>query len=233
VRLAGLVIAAVLAGPTSAHARPEVVGLLDVRGVDVSDVVLETFAEAVDEGLAGAEAFQPASRDRMHEMLAQSSWSAACVLGECLAEVRAQTGAGYVVTAGLSASGESYRFVITLIETEKGEVVRQVSDTCPACTVEDLASAATLATIELINNVEPEGPVDDAGRVAVLEHRAHGHKVAIRRATLLVIGAGILTGSTAAYFVHKGRTDVGYPLLGATAGLAVSGAVMLGLSFRF
>ena len=44
--------------------------------------------------------------------------------------------------------------------------------------------------------------------------------------------AGV-AGALGAYFVDKGRTVVGYPLVGATAGLATSGVVMLALSFRF
>jgi hypothetical protein len=213
-----------------------VVGLLDVRGVGVSDVVLEAFAEAVEEGLAGADGFQTASRERMHEMLAQSTWSAACTIGECLSEVRAQTGADYVLVAGLQGRGESYRFTLSLLETERGSVVEQASETCPACTVEDVVSAATLATIELINSIEPgvakEGELVAAENV-VLRGRVRGHARSVRRGALLVSGLALLTAGAGAYFVQKDRTDVGYPLLGATGGLVVSGAVMLGLSFRF
>jgi hypothetical protein len=220
----------------AAHADPQVVGLLDVRGDGVSDVVLQTFSEAVEEGLSGADDFTAASHARMREMLAASDWSPACTVGPCLAEVRAQTDAAFVVIAGVTGSGESYRFTMTLIETTKGEVVRQKAESCPACTVEDLASAATLATIELINDVNVSGhpdPAPEAAEVAALHRRVHRHASLVRRGAVLVVGMGLLTAAGAAYFVHKDDKDVGYPLLGATAGLAVSGAVMLGLSFRF
>jgi hypothetical protein len=223
-------------GSRPALAEPQIVGLLDVRGDGVSNVVLATFSEAVEEGLAGADDFQPASKVRMHEMLAASSWSSGCIVGPCLAEVRAQTDAGYVVIAGVTGSGESYRFTVTLIETGKGQVVDQRSESCPACTVEDLSSAATLATIELINSVDVTAVTDDSARAAenvVLRGRVHRHARLVRRAGVLVLGLGLLTAAGAAYFVHKDDLDVGYPLLGATAGLAVSGAVMLGLSFQF
>jgi hypothetical protein len=225
----------VLLWPATALAEPAIVGLLDVRADGVSDVVKATFSEAVEEGLAGADDFQPASNVRMRQMLAASTWSAGCIVGPCLAEVRAQTDAGYVVNAAVTGTGESYRFTITLIETGKGEVVRQMSETCPACTVEDLASAATLATIELINSVDVNepAPADPALEVAGLRRRVHRHARMVRRTGVLVVGMGLLTAAGALYFIHKDDLDVGYPLLGATAGLAVSGAVMFGLSFQF
>jgi hypothetical protein len=115
-------------------------------------------------------------------------------------------------------------------------VVVQKAETCPACTVEDVASAATLATIELINDVEPgaEHAGDSlAAENLVLRRRVGGHARSLRRASLLVAGIGLVTAGAAGYFLQKDRTDVGYPLLGATGGLVASGAVMLGLSFRF
>jgi hypothetical protein len=110
-----------------------------------------------------------------------------------------------------------------------------MSETCPACTVEDLASSATLATIELINSVDVSTVGQDprAAEVAVLQGRVHRHVRSVRRTAALVLGLGLLSAVGAAYFVHKDDTDVGYPLAGAAAGLVVSGAAMLGLSFSF
>lgn len=219
-----------------ASADPAVVGLLDLRGTGVSDVVLGKFGDAVEEGLDGAD-LTAAPRDRMQQMLASSSWSPACTVGPCLSEVRTQTGADYVVTAGLTGSGESYRFTITLVGTKNGDVIRQMSQSCPACNVEDLASAATLATIELLNAVDTTAPdrgvAPPSDEVIKLRARVARHAGSVRRAAVLVLGVGLLTAAAGGYFLSKDRSDVGYPLLGVTAGLATSGVVMLGLSFRF
>ena len=222
---------------STAGADPAVVGLLDLRGTGVDDVVLQKFGEAVEDGLEGSNGFTSAPRDRMEQMLQNSTWSPACTVGPCLAEVRAQTGADYVVTAGVTGSGESYRFTITLVGTKTGDVVRQISQSCPACTVEDLASATTLATIELINGVDSAAPVRPTtvpiAQLDAAEHRAARHAPMLRRTAVLVLGVALLTGALGGYFLSKDRTDVGYPLFGTTAGLAASGVVMLGLSFRF
>jgi hypothetical protein len=230
-----LAIVVLCALGTTAHADTPVVGLLDVRGDGVNDEILKTFSDAIEEGLDGAEDLQPAKLDRMREMLAQSNWSPACSMGPCLTEVQSQTGADYVVVAGVFGSGESYRFTITLLDTAKGQVVGQDSEGCPACTVEDLASAATLATIQLVNGIgaTPTEKPQTSPEVAQLRRRVAHHAALVRRGGVLLLGVGLLAAGAAAYFHHKDQDDVGYPLLGATAGLAVSGVVMLGISFRF
>lgn len=219
--------AAVVAGSVSAAHAERIVGVLDVRGDGVGEVVLARFTEAIEEGLGGDDSITGATQKRMKEMLASTAWSPACLVGACLAEVGAQTGAEWVVTAGLTGAGESYRYTITLLDTAEGRVIQQVSDTCAACTVDDVASQATLAVLGLINEgVEvdptPEAPV-----------RANHHARTLRRAAILVSGVALLAAGAGYYFAHEDREDVGYPLLGAAGGLAASGALMLGLSFRF
>jgi len=186
--LTALVTAAamVMGGPEAlADGEQAVVGLLEVSAVGVDPVVRDRFAEAIEEGLAGSADFVPATRARMREMLANSSWSAGCTFGPCLAEVRAQTGAAYVVTAGVSGSGQSYRMTISLIETGEGKLVGQVTETCPACTVEDVASSAMLSTIELINGVSAAGLPDGGGEGAGPPRRAGDHARTVRRTGLL------------------------------------------------
>jgi hypothetical protein len=227
------VIAVLLAAPAAAHAQTEqIVGLLDVRADGVGQVVRDRFAEAVEEGLAGSADFTPATRERMLQMLANTAWSPACMIGPCLAEVRAQTGAQYVVIAGVSGTGQSYRMTITLIETAGGTLVGQVTETCPACTVEDVASSATLSTIELINAAPTVATGGDGDRPQRPD-RGRDHARTVRRTAVLFLGSALLAGAAGLYFLEKDRDDVSYPLLGAAGGLAVSGAVMLGLSFRF
>lgn len=229
-RLAVVVLAVVVAAPSVARAE-KIVGLLDVRADGVDTVVGERFAEAIEEGLAGSAEYTPATRERMLEMLANTAWSPACLIGPCLAEVRAQTGAEYVVTAGVTGTGQSYRLTISLIETGGGTLVGQVTETCPACTVEDVASSAMLSTIELINGVSVVAPTD--GPALISANRGRDHARTLRRTAVLFLGAALLTAASGVYFLEKDRDDMSYPLLGAAGGLAVSGAVMLGLSFRF
>lgn len=225
------------AEPAPAPGPPQtVVGLLDVRGDGVEPVVLDRFAEAVEEGLAGGEGLVPAPRARLLEMLAASSWSPACVVGPCLAEVRSQTAVERVVVGALAGSGQSYRFSLTLLDTARGAVLLQVNESCPACTVDDLASTATLATIALVNGtaeVETPPASETELRADALQDQLAGHARRVRRAAVLLTGLAVVTGAVGAYFVAEDRGSLGYGLAGGAAGLVAAGAVMFGLSTSF
>jgi hypothetical protein len=232
-----LAAAALIASPAAAAPPPEkVIGLLDVRADGVDEPVASRFSEAVEEGLQGLSDYQAAPRTRMKEMLAASAWSSACTAGPCLEEVGEQTGAQFVVTAGLAGSGMSYRYTLTLLDTGDGAILRQVNESCPACTVEDLASQVTLATIGLVTGAEgaamPAAIVDE-GPVRALQLRVRRHGTMVRRTGVLLIGVAVVSAAVGYYMLDKDRDNVSYPLLGAAGGLAASGVVMLGLSLRF
>lgn len=237
--VAALAVLALVVAARPARAGETVIGLLDVSGTDVDDAVLEKFTQAVEDGLAGNDELTAASQARMREALERSQWNRDCLVGPCLDEVRAQTGADMVAIAALTAVGQSYRYTITMLDTRTGHVLSQVSEDCVACTVEDVMSQVTMATIALVNGAgdtrTPDAltPVAPLARVQALERRVVGHKRTIRRGGLLLIGAGLLTAGAAAYYVTNDRDDVGYPLGGLAGGLAASGAVVLGLSLTF
>jgi hypothetical protein len=233
-----LVLAAValIASPAAAAPPERVIGLLDVRADGVDEPVASRFAEAVEEGLQGLGDYVAAPRSRMKEMLAASAWSSACTAGPCLEEVGEQTGAQFVVIAGLAGSGMSYRYTLTLLDTSDGAILRQVSESCPACTVEDLASQATLATIGLVTGAEGSemrAPVVDEEPMRALQERVGRHERMVRRTGVLLVGVAVVSAAVGYYMLDKDRDDVSYPLLGAAGGLAASGVVMLGLSLRF
>ena len=227
-----VVAVVVAAGARPAAAQQRVVGLLDVRGDGVEPVVLERFAAAIEEGMESTDELVAAPRSRMHEMLEQSSWSSACLVGKCLVEVKQQTGADLVVVGGLTGSGESYRFTVTILDTTTGQVIDQSTDSCPACTLEDVATQVTLATIELINAAS-ELPVAAPPVASRSDGRGRGHARAARVAGLVTLGVAVLAAGIGYYFHDDDRDELGYPLLGAGVGLAVGGTAMLGLSLRF
>jgi hypothetical protein len=236
VALVVLTAAVALGVPRTARAGRPVVGLLDVRADGVEQIVIDRFIEGIEEGLSGGDHVS-APRERLAAMLARSAWSPACSVGPCLSEVRAQTGAALVVTGGISGSGLSYRFTLTLIETEHGRVIGQKAESCPACTIDDLASAVTLATIELVSGLAPveggEGLLDAERRLSALQGRVRDHGRSTRRTALLFVSAAVIAGVSGYYFLDQDRDRVGYPLLGTAGGLAAAGAVTFALSYRF
>lgn len=224
-----VVVVASAAAP--ARADEWIVGVLDVRGEGVSEAAVVRFGEGIEEGVGSDDALTLAPQVRMKEQLASTAWSTACVVGPCLAEVHAGTGAQRVITAGLTGAGESYRYTITMVDTRSGEVLGQVSDTCAACTVDDVAAQATISTLRLLDEVDD--PDDDGAAPVTAPNRGEGHARTLRRASVLVLGLALLAAGAGGYFTHEDETDVGYPLLGLAGGFAASGTLMLGLSAKF
>src|SRR5262249_60418341 len=101
-------------------------------------------------------------RPGTREAMANSpKWTERCVVGQCLQEVRTQTRADLVLLAALTGSGTSFGYVVTLVRTDTGRVLAQEQERCDVCTVSEALSAATLATVKILNAVPerlPEQP---------------------------------------------------------------------------
>ncbi len=216
--------------PAAAKQR-KIVGVLDVRVDGVSPTAAERFESNIEEGLGSTE-YWVATRKRMREILAGSSWSEGCSFGPCLAEVHKQTGADLVVDAYFQAAGSSYRFVVTLVDTTTGQITAQVADHCDVCTLTEALDAAALATIGLVHGAEGAVPAERAAIGAGPHADAHPGR-AVRRTALLLLGGAVIAGGTAAYFGHSGNDKLGYSAAGAAAGLGVAGIAVLGISFSF
>jgi hypothetical protein len=237
---AGLVLAAVLvsAAPVRAQATAvrapadkKIVGILEVRVDGVSPTVAERFEAAIEEGLASAELWI-ATRTRLREMLAGSTWSEGCLFGPCLAEVRRQTEVDRVVIAYFQGRGSSYRFVVSLVDTRTGRVRAQAAERCEVCTLSEALDGAVLATIGLVHEATPgDLPGDVAPPRRPRRVKSASDRTQARRAALLLVGVGALAGGAGLYFASRDRDAVGYAALGGSGGLMAAGAVMFGLSF--
>ena len=217
--------------PTTGHRK--IIGVLEVRVDGVSSTAAEKFEVGIEDGLSSTE-YWVATRKRMREILAGSSWSEGCVFGPCLAEVKRQTAADLIVDAYFEGTGSSYRFVVTLVETATGSVVAQVADHCDVCTLTEALDTAALDTIGLVNGAnDAPRAVTTGSRARPDDHAVNRGRRASRRASLLLISGAVLAGSTAAYFFHTHDRDLGYASAGAALGMTAGGIAAFALSFRF
>lgn len=245
-RIVAAVVAVLLAAP-AAHAdgdrtaattpappaHRKIVGILDVRFDGVSSTAGEKFESGIEEGLGSTE-YWVATRKRMREILAGSSWSEGCSFGPCLDEVKRQTGADLIVDAYFSGTGSSYRFVVTLVDTNTGNVTAQVADHCDMCTLTEALDSAALATIGLVHGADGTvTPTVKTTAVTVPTPPTAGRGKSLRRTALLLVCAAVIAGGTAAYLVHTGDDKLGYAAGGAAGGLGVAGIAVLGISFSF
>src|SRR6185295_2336181 len=141
-------------------------------------------------------------------------WTDGCLVGRCLAAMRAQSGAELVLLAALTGSGTSFGYVVTLIRTDTGRVVDQESDRCDVCTVNEVMNSATLAAVNVLNKAPDKLPDEAAVQSARYEttigglrseiaaREKHGDRVGY---VLVAIGLAAAVAGGALYAIDEGR----------------------------
>lgn len=229
--LAMIATSAIADGP---KAKTRTVGILDVRVDGVPDDAKAQFEKGLEEQLEGS-SFWLSTRAQMRERLKFSTkWTEGCLVGPCLVEVKTQTQAELVLLVALSGSGTSYGYIITLARTDTGSVVAQDSQRCDVCTPREAMRDATLATINLLNNVPDKLP-DPAAQKGALDKALAGvderlgadrKRVKKRGIIITVLGVATAAAGIAVYFVAD-KPDYSWAIAGAGGGLAAGGVAML------
>jgi hypothetical protein len=229
--LAVLLVVLGLAAP--ARADDELVGLLDVRVEGVSDTAAEVFAKQIEESL-GIAGLQVASRARLREFLAGTPWNAACLVGDCLKELKTHAGVGQVIEAALVSIGPSYHYTITLLDTKTGHIIRQISRKCDVCTTDEAFADAALEVVALVTNPDGTGakPVVAVPMTPDPASTVKG-RLSIRRTAVALFGAAVLAGAAGGYLLSRDEDRLGAALAGGAGAFAVAGATCLGVSFSF
>jgi hypothetical protein len=218
-------------GPTDTR---RIVGILELRVDGVPDEVKDAFQRGLAEKL-DPRRYVLTDRARMKQMMMHSTkWTDGCVVGQCLAEVRAQTRADVVVLAVLTGSGTSFGYVVTLVRTDTGRVVRQDSERCDVCTVNEAMSKAMRATSALLDKLPDRLPDEAAEQDATLDRAvgkvkdelaAHDRRSTRIGIALTVVGLAVAVGGGAMYALDE-KTPAAMMMAGGGAALA-SGIVVL------
>lgn len=240
VALASLISVAAAEPPTKLDRPPpgdkrRIVGVLEVRVEGVPKEIQKQFQVDLEKQLDSTH-YWLAPQQRMREMMETSTkWTEGCVVGDCLKEVKVQTGADLVLLASITGSDNSFGYVVTLVRTDTGSFLAQATDRCEVCTVKEALANAIIAAVRLLTAVPDKLPDEEAATRAVLarvevtaanreqarRHHDHVLGVALTLTGLAVAGAGM-----ALYFVDD-RPAWALAGAGAGAGLAVGGVVAL------
>jgi hypothetical protein len=207
-----------------------IIGILDVR-IDGAPAEVGAQFQRDLEAQVDNKHYYLAPRVRMHDILANSTkWTEGCVVGDCLREARAQTGADVVLLASLNGSGTSFGWVITLVSTRMGTVIGQQSERCDVCTVNEALGAATLATVKLLGSVPDElaapPPVASPTKPLEVKIAAMHHARKVAGTALTLTGVAIAATGAAIYFA-KDHSRTGLGVAGVGGGLLLGGAFTL------
>ncbi|RMH44427.1 MAG: hypothetical protein D6689_02405 [Deltaproteobacteria bacterium] len=244
---------AVAAAVLSAHAPAaraddgEVIGILDVEVVGVSDTAAEMFEASLETGLGNA-GFRVAKRERMRELLEPSGYIPGCRFGPCLKTVYDVTGVRLVLVARITGIGKNFSYLVTLVDTRTGLHTAQDTDECPVCTVDEAVATASLAVIGLVTgasnpevtdpSVGPTGgiqfdPAELRERERALDRKLAARRRSLRRGGVFLLGmAALAAGASAVGFADDNDT-LGAAGAAAAGAFAVGGATVFALSRRF
>lgn len=212
-----------------------IIGILDVRVEGVPDGIERQFQSDLEKQLDSRE-YWLAPQQRIREMMANSTrWTEGCVVGDCLREVKVQTGADLVLLASITGAGTSFGYIVTLMRTDTGRMLAQDTSRCEVCTVNEVLASATLAAVKLLNAVPDRLPDEAAEHSAALDvatRKFHDEAVAEKRHNRR-LGIGLtLTGLIAAgagitLYLAMDRPTYALGIAGAGAGGALGGVVVL------
>jgi hypothetical protein len=212
-----------------------IIGILDVRVEGIPEEVKDSFERGLEDQL-GTKQYWIATRARMRQLLIRSTrWTEGCLVGACLAEVRARTGAELVVLAALTGAGTSFGYVVTLVRTDTGHIVSQESERCDVCTVSEAMTKATLSTIGLINILPDKLPDEAAEQTSVTDAAAGkirrelaAHDQHTTRLGLALTGIGLAVAVTGAVLYSlDSKSDFGVPAAVGGSALAIGGVAVL------
>lgn len=221
--------------PATADDNRRTVGILEVRVEGLSDDVKDSFQRTLEDQIDNKR-YRLQNRAQMKTwMMRSTKWTDGCVVGRCLAELRKQSGAELVLLIALTGSGTSFGYVVTLVRTDTGRVVDQESDRCDVCTVSEATKNATLAAINVLNNV-PDKLSDEAAdqtaaidravgkaRAEVADHDRHTSRLGT---ALTVVGLAVAAGGLAIYFTQDQPDYAAMTAVGGGA-LALGGIAVL------
>jgi hypothetical protein len=212
-------------GAAAAPAQAESVAIvqMDIEGVPPEG--RDRLGETLEEGLASAD-FTVVRGEAVKEKLIKHNVVAGCSFGPCLRAVGQALGVELVLVARVVAEGPSFSIVLTLVETENGTPVAQVSDSCAVCTFDEAISAATLAVIDLAARYRNH--MEDLAAAARPVAPASAGKGRVRKVAWWMSGIALVAGGAAGYLLTQ-RDDldeVGWGAAGAAGAFAVTGVTL-------
>ncbi len=201
-----------------------------------SDDVARSFESELESQL-GTMRVRFIPRARMQEQMRESTkWTDGCVVGACLLELRAQTGAHVVLLAALTGSRTTFGHVVTLVRTDTGRVLAQESDRCDVCTESEATSNALLAAVKLVNAIPDRFPDEAAEQGAAVEvavnavsRRHEAEHRGVRRVgwALTLAGLAAASAGTLLYLAADGRPRGALAAAAGGGGLAAGGLAIL------
>ena len=224
------------------------VAILRVSIDGASNEAASAFEDSLVTGLGNAGFAAVPRRDLLTELEEARFW-AGCTFGPCLKRLHRATGIDLVLLADIRQVGQSYEFLVTLVDATTGTPSSQTVDRCAVCTFDDAAATATLAVIGLVTGAgrvavtDPTaGPTATGGlldpkiirqREQEIERAVNDRRRRLQRAAYFTAGAAAVLAAVGGALLLTDTDTGGYVSLGGAGGLAGASVAMFAISADF
>lgn len=219
--LAAIAVLASLHGaPGAAAETRKRAAILDVVTEGLADDVRRQFETLVEEGLRKV-GYDVVDHTTTFDAISRKELAEGCTFGPCVAPIARAVKADRLIDVRLGAVGQSYTFVLSMLEGQSGATLSQVVGSCPVCTVAE-ALTKVRAAIEVLDSqasaMSTPLVTRDAGRAR--------HRSKTLPAVALVAGLAAAAGGAA--MVHwSGHDAPGWVTIGAGGAVAMTGLIFL------
>jgi len=129
-------------------ARSDTLAIVDLRFAAVPPTVREQIRARIQQTLT-QEGYELPGESVVQERLKRAAIAPGCTVGPCLVEVGRALEVERAIVGGVSGQGTSYDITLTLLETNGGSVLAQVSHRCDVCNFKEVERAVVVATQRL------------------------------------------------------------------------------------
>jgi hypothetical protein len=203
---------------TAAAAEGKSIAIVGLATEGLGEDVREQFETLVEEGLRKL-GYHVVTRAAALDVITTRELPEGCTFGPCARAVGGALAAGRLLDARISAEGQSYSFVLSMVDAPSGQAVAQVVGSCPVCTV-----------AEALTRVSDSIQVLEGGALAVppgVERQAARRRGSRLPPILLSIAGAAATGGGALLVTRTAHDEAGWATIGAGATALLTGLVWL------
>jgi hypothetical protein len=215
----GLIVLALCALLPASASGARRVAFVGFAAEGVPDDVRAQFETLIEEAVRKLGVLLVTRHDAL-EVVTQRELPEGCAFGPCVAAVSGALGVDRILDARIAAVGQSYSFVLTMVEGRRGTPVAQVVGTCAVCTVAE-ALGKVGAAVEVLEGKAVAGGASSDLVSHNPRRRSKAAPVALTVAGVAAVGGGALVVS------QTERDGLGWAAVGAGGTMALTGIIWL------
>lgn len=201
-----------------AHARRAAIIGFSADGVPKD--VREQFETIVEEGLRKV-GYDVVNHSAVVESVTRNELAEGCTFGPCAVAITRSVDADRAIDASIAAEGQSYTFVISMLDGGSGAPIAQVVGSCPVCTVSEVLTKVG-ASIGVL-----EGNQKNLERPELVAREAPRRRRSKVLPVVLTV-AGVAAAAGGAFLVARTAHDApGWVTIGSGGTVALTGLILL------